>query len=152
MAVPFETVISNALTPITLISGVGLVMLCMTNRYNHTVDRIRQLLAKYHEADSADEPDLLEEIHLIHYRSSLLRRAILSIAISAMCAALMIATNVTTYYLGIDLTVIAFVWLCLALSLIILATCTFALEATFSLHALDLAVKHMPPLNRESEK
>ena len=72
MLIPFDAVVSNALTPITLISGVGLVMLCMTNRYNHTVDRIRQLLQLYADSTNTEEPDLLEEIHLIYYRSSLL--------------------------------------------------------------------------------
>lgn len=142
MLIPFDAVVSNALTPITLISGVGLVMLCMTNRYNHTVDRIRQLLQLY--ADST--PDLLEEIHLIYYRSSLLRRAILCIAISAIFSGLMIATNITAYYLQLELSVLALTWLGGALAMIILATGTFALEATVSLHALHLAVEHLPPL------
>lgn len=153
MDIPFDSVISNALTPITLISGVGLVMLCMTNRYNHTVDRIRQLLQLYADANgSKDEPDLLEEIHLIFYRSSLLRRAILCIAISAMCSGLMIATNVISYYLQVNLSVLSFIWLCVALGMIILATITFALEATTSLHALDMAVKHLPPLDPVTKK
>lgn len=143
MLIPFDAVVSNALTPITLISGVGLVMLCMTNRYNHTVDRIRQLLQLY--ADST-KPDLLEEIHLIYYRSSLLRRAILCIAISAIFSGLMIATNITAYYLQLELSVLALTWLGGALAMIILATGTFALEATVSLHALHLAVEHLPPL------
>ena len=152
MMAPFEHLISNALTPITLISGVGLVMLCMTNRYNHTVDRIRQLLEKYHASDATDEPDVLEEIHLIFHRSALLRYAILSIAISAMCTALMIATNICAYYLDVNLSILAMVWLGLALCMIITGTALFALEATFSLHALDLAVRHLPPLKEETTK
>ena len=55
MLIPFDAVVSNALTPITLISGVGLVMLCMTNRYNHTVDRIRQLLQLYADSTNTEE-------------------------------------------------------------------------------------------------
>ena len=38
---PFQEVLSSALTPITLISGVGMLILCMTNRYSHCMDRIR---------------------------------------------------------------------------------------------------------------
>ena len=40
----FQDMLVNALTPITLISGVGLLMLCMTTRYNHATDRIRLLI------------------------------------------------------------------------------------------------------------
>ena len=40
----FNDSLSLALAPITLISGVGLLMICMTNRYNHATNRIRQLM------------------------------------------------------------------------------------------------------------
>ena len=39
----FAALLTNSITPVTLISGVGLMMLCMTARYNHTTDRVRQL-------------------------------------------------------------------------------------------------------------
>ena len=40
----FVSVLSSALTPVTLISGVGLLMLTMSARYAHTTNRIRELL------------------------------------------------------------------------------------------------------------
>ncbi len=39
--VTYAATLSNALTPITLISGVGLLLLAMSARYNHTTDRVR---------------------------------------------------------------------------------------------------------------
>ena len=42
----FNSIVAQALTPITLISGVGILMLCMTARYNHATERIRQLMEK----------------------------------------------------------------------------------------------------------
>ncbi len=42
--VEFVSVLSSALTPVTLISGVGLLMLTMSARYAHTTNRIRELL------------------------------------------------------------------------------------------------------------
>ena len=42
----FNEALAASLTPITLISGVGLLMICMTNRYNHATNRIRLLMAK----------------------------------------------------------------------------------------------------------
>lgn len=144
MIVPFENILSSALTPITLISGVGLVMLCMTNRYNHTVDRTRELLSQYQAHTDHEEPDLLREIHIIHFRSQLLRSAILCIALSAMLAGLLIATNIFSAFQQVDLSTLAAVWLCLALLMIITATVLFAMEATYSLHALALEVHHLP--------
>ena len=37
----YSVTLSDALTPITLISGVGLLLLAMTARYNYTTDRVR---------------------------------------------------------------------------------------------------------------
>ena len=42
--ISYAVTLSDALTPITLISGVGLLLLAMTARYNYTTDRVRALL------------------------------------------------------------------------------------------------------------
>ena len=73
----FSGMLANSLTPITLISGVGLMLLCMVARYNHTTDRIRQLLARREVGDYENEPDIDREIHLIFRRAKYLRRAML---------------------------------------------------------------------------
>jgi len=72
----FSGMLANSLTPITLISGVGLMLLCMVARYNHTTDRIRQLLARREVGDYENEPDIDREIHLIFRRAKYLRDAL----------------------------------------------------------------------------
>lgn len=47
----FAALLTNSITPVTLISGVGLMLLCMTARYNHTTDRVRQLLKRREDGD-----------------------------------------------------------------------------------------------------
>ena len=37
----FSGMLANSLTPITLISGVGLMLLCMVARYNHPTSTAR---------------------------------------------------------------------------------------------------------------
>ena len=111
---PFQEVLSSALTPITLISGVGMLILCMTNRYSHCMDRIRGL---------------------VKIRTQGLSRG---------SSGLLVATNVFGTYFGFDAAPFAAVWLVLALLLIIAATVAFAFEIRLSLHALGLAVEHMP--------
>ena len=88
----FNQSLALALGPITLISGVGLLMICMTNRYNHATNRIRQLMKKRHEdASQALLPIIDEEIDLLYMRASLLRRGMLSVALSALLSALLVA-------------------------------------------------------------
>lgn len=52
--------------------------------------------------------------------------------------------NVFGTYFGFDAAPFAAIWLVLALLLIIAATVAFAFEIRLSLHALGLAVEHMP--------
>lgn len=144
MLTSFQSMLANALTPITLISGVGLMMLCMTNRYNHATDRIRQLIKRREDSGLANEPDLDREIRLIFRRASYLRRSMLCLSLSAVCSGLLVATNVVSSLSGANLVTLAAVWLILALALIVGSTAFFCMEIGTSLHALGMAVEHLP--------
>ena len=142
----FQNMLVNALTPITLISGVGLLMICMTGRYNHATNRIRQLMAKRESASRHLEPDIDAEIDLIFLRASLLRRGMLCVGLSAVCSALLVVTSVASAFLDYDLLVAEAVFLVGAIALIVTCALLFSAEINLSLHALKLAVDHLPPL------
>ena len=142
----FNQSLALALGPITLISGVGLLMICMTNRYNHATNRIRQLMKKRREdASQALLPIIDEEIDLLYMRASLLRRGMLSVALSALLSALLVAVSVGSRFLGINLMVLESVILVAATLLIVLSALLFSSEISISLKALNLAVKNIPP-------
>ena len=90
------------------------------------------------------EPDIDREIRLIYRRARWLRFSMLAITLSSGCSGLLVATNVFGTYFGFDAAPFAAIWLVLALLLIIAATVAFAFEIRLSLHALGLAVEHMP--------
>lgn len=148
----FNQSLALALGPITLISGVGLLMICMTNRYNHATNRIRQLMKKRREDTSqALLPIIDEEIDLLYMRASLLRRGMLSVALSALLSALLVAVSVGSRFLGINLMVLESVILVAATLLIVLSALLFSSEISISLKALNLAVKNIPPGGGKSE-
>lgn len=148
----FNQSLALALGPITLISGVGLLMICMTNRYNHATNRIRQLMKKRHEdASQALLPIIDEEIDLLYMRALLLRRGMLSVALSALLSALLVAVSVGSRFLGINLMVLESVILVAATLLIVLSALLFSSEISISLKALNLAVKNIPPGGGKSE-
>ena len=148
----FNQSLALALGPITLISGVGLLMICMTNRYNHATNRIRQLMKKRHEdASQALLPIIDEEIDLLYMRASLLRRGMLSVALSALLSALLVAVSVGSRFLGINLMVLESVILVAATLLIVLSALLFSSEISISLKALNRAVKNIPPGGGKSE-
>lgn len=140
----FAGMLANSLTPITLISGVGLMLLCMVARYNHTTDRIRQLLARREAGDYEREPELDFEIHLIFRRASYLRLAMLSLVLSDVSSGLLLTANVLSHLSGISLIGLSSLFLVLALLLIVVSCACFSLEVHTSLHALHAAIEHLP--------
>lgn len=142
----FNQTLSLALGPITLISGVGLLMICMTNRYNHATNRIRQLMAKRPNIldDERQKVVLDQEIDLLYRRASLLRRGMLSVALSALVSALLVAVSVGSRFLDIELPELESTFLVIATLLIVLSALFFSSEISISLKALGLAVETVP--------
>ena len=147
----FNQTLSLALGPITLISGVGLLMICMTNRYNHATNRIRQLMAKRPSVlgDETLRGILDEEIDLLYMRASLLRRGMLSVALSALVSALLVATSVGSRFLDVPVPELESAILVAATLLIVLSALFFSREISISLRALGLAVENIPSGTRQ---
>lgn len=75
--------------PVALISGVGLLLLVMTNRLGRVVDRAR-LLARERAALPTGQERLSLQIQILLLRADLLRKAIVFAAFSALFAAALV--------------------------------------------------------------
>ena len=150
--VEFNHALAGALTPITLISGVGLLMICMTNRYNHATNRIRQLMAKRDTAEASLEPDIDAEIEIIYLRASLLRKGVLSVAVSAVFSALLVTISVSSRFLNVDMSTLEGITLVAATTLIVISSLLFSAEISLSLKALGLAIEHLPKVEGQNQE
>lgn len=144
MITTFHDILSSALTPTMLISGVGLMMLCMTNRYNNATDRIRKLIKRREAMGNEVESYIDREIRYVFRRAALLRHAMLCISSSAVCTGFLVATSVASHFVDTDLTSLAVLWLFLSVGLILLSSLFFFFEVLTSLKALGIAVTHLP--------
>ncbi len=140
--IDYSTVLSAALTPITLISGVGLLLVSMTNRYNHSTDRLRQLLRESNAIAPRRDDDLEHAIDLIFLRVKLLRKAILLVVLSGMFSALLVLMSVLEIALGANFVLIKSLLLLIAVVLVVISTLIFAEEVSTSMKALGLSVHH----------
>lgn len=140
--IDYSTVLSAALTPITWISGVGLLLVSMTNRYNHSTDRLRQLLRESNAIAPRRDDELEHAIDLIFLRVTLLRRAILLVVLSGMFSALLVLMSVIEIAMGFDLVMVKSTLLLLAVVLVVASTLIFAEEVSTSMKALGLSVHH----------
>lgn len=126
-------ILQVAIGPVILVSGVGLLLLSMTNRFGRIIDRARQMHNDPHESSLAQLSILLRRAHL-------LRAAIALAAVSVLLAALMIISLFLGALLSSDIAhVVAALFIACMLALIG-ALVLFIADLNLSLTALTLEV------------
>src|SRR5947207_11523807 len=95
LAISLEQIIPelrDAIGPVILISGVGLLLLTMTNRLGRAIDRARQLKAELPKRSEQEREHVLAQVAIIYCRAKMIRMSITLAAISALLAAALIIT------------------------------------------------------------
>jgi hypothetical protein len=79
-------VLQTAIGPVILISGVGFLLLTMTNRLSRIIDRARELSGER----PGKEAITAKQLEILWARARLVRKAILLAAFGILCAALLV--------------------------------------------------------------
>jgi len=95
-------VLQIAIGPVILISGVGLLLLTMTNRLGRTIDRARILYEKLRSEPPADQDRLRAQLRILQRRANFIRQAIILATISSLLAALLIISLFFAALLRLD--------------------------------------------------
>lgn len=78
-------ILAASIAPVIVISGVGLLLLSMTNRYSRVIDRARELTKDAETAvETARRNLLLEELRILYRRARILRLAIILSSVSIL--------------------------------------------------------------------
>ena len=83
-------IIQLSVSPVIVISGVGLVLLSMTNRFGRAIDKARHLLDKLDHVEAVRRGHLLSQIEIMYARCRSLRLAIFLSSLSLLLMALFI--------------------------------------------------------------
>jgi hypothetical protein len=83
-------ILQVAIGPVILISGVGLLLLTMTNRFGRIIDRTRQISRELRSAESQEADRTLAQLEILLTRARIVRGAIASAAVSVLLAAVLI--------------------------------------------------------------
>ena len=83
-------ILQIAIGPMILISGVGLLLLSMTNRLGRVIDRARILDRELRPGAAEDPHRNREQLRILLVRARLLRRAIVLASVSVLLAACLI--------------------------------------------------------------
>ena len=86
----FLNFLQSCIAPVALVSGIGLLLLTLTNRFGRTIDRTRNLVTELDSNVTKKRNQKETEIRILFRRSNLLKNSIGSIVISIMSSSLII--------------------------------------------------------------
>jgi hypothetical protein len=142
-------ILQVAIGPVILISGVGLIILSMTNRLGRAIDRTRGLAGLYAESGNAHRPRLREQLTLLWDRAKNLRLAIAFACASALSSALLVIFIFIAALWGFGSGWFIAVLFTTALASLILALILFIHDINKSLAALRVELDYSQEISSE---
>lgn len=133
-------ILQVAIGPVILISGIGLLLLSMTNRYGRTIDRARQLAAELRMDDAHDRGRVVAQVKILLRRARLIRRAIIQASLSLLLAAFLIIVLFLTALFGLEDALLISAIFTGCMVALITSLITFIQDLNLSLLALHMDV------------
>ncbi|HLX94497.1 MAG TPA: DUF2721 domain-containing protein [Verrucomicrobiae bacterium] len=131
----------DAIGPVILISGVGLLLLTMTNRLGRAIDRARQLKHELPGRTGHEREQTLAQVAIIYRRARVIRLCILLAALSVLLAsALIIMLFVTALLQWQQAALVGLIFIGSMVSLFG-SMIAFIWDINLSLHALKLELE-----------
>lgn len=132
------SMLQAAVSPVILISGVGLLILSMTNRFGRVLDRARQLGDESRDAPQAERERLASQLKILIGRAQVLRWAISLATLSVLVAAVLVIALFLTAFLQVEVVLLSAILFIVCLASLIVSLLLFLLDINRSLAALDL--------------
>jgi hypothetical protein len=133
-------ILQIAVGPVILVSGVGLLLLTMTNRLGRVLDRAREIARMLREDPSSDSERLLPQLAILERRARLVRMAIAFATTSVLLAALLIIAVFVEALFTVGLVRAIGGFFMSAMVLLIVSLVLFLKDINLSLAALDLEI------------
>jgi hypothetical protein len=134
-------VLQVAIGPVILISGVGLLLLTLSNRFGRAVDRSRHLGREMRDAGEAEQRRLACQVSILYRRARLIRLSISMAAISVLLAAVLIIVLFLTVLSRLEVGVVLISIFIGCLLALIVSLAAFIREIQLSLQALKLELE-----------
>ncbi len=138
-------VLQTAIGPVILISGIGLLLLTMTNRLGRAIDRARQLARELDKLTGPDRDPILTQVVIIYRRARLLRLTIALAGLSVLLAALLIIVLFLTALLHWDQGLPVSLIFIACMGSLSVSLATFIYDIHLSLMALKMELVQVKP-------
>ncbi len=127
--------------PVILISGVGLLLLSMTNRFGRVIDRSRLLTQELRAAADGDRANVLAQLAILTRRAKIVRAGIALAAVSVLLAALLVITLFLGALLRLSIAAAIVTLFVLCMLSLICSLIFFISDINLSLRALWLEMR-----------
>ncbi|MGE4553554.1 MAG: DUF2721 domain-containing protein [Desulfovibrionaceae bacterium] len=135
------SILQASVAPFVLISGIGLVLLSMTNRIARPTDLVRRVLADLKEADPGDRPWLLRELAVLLRRCRILRGAIACAVAAIACAGALVLALFAALITGTPLELLVSGLFAACLLALLASLVLFFWDIRLTLHSLHIEVE-----------
>lgn len=129
-------VLQMAVAPATLVSGVGLLLLCMSQRFATVVARARSIALSASALTGSGQADARRQLYVLSQRARFLRGSVGTATLSVLLAVLLMVVLVTGVIAKIDVAAAAIGLLIACLLSLLLSLGLFLLDVNLSLNAL----------------
>ncbi|MBK7975990.1 MAG: DUF2721 domain-containing protein [Deltaproteobacteria bacterium] len=137
-------ILTFAVAPVILISGVGLLLLSMTNRFGRVIDRARELTVELRGVEHDHRDSVARQLRILMRRAGIVRASIRLAAVSLLLAAVLVITLFVSAVLRLEIALVIvalFVGCMLSLTVSLVL---FIADIDLSLTALKLEVGSVP--------
>ena len=134
----FTKFLQACITPVALISGVGLLLLTITNRIGRVVDRIRHLVTELDHPEAKREEIKTNEIQILLKRGKILKNSIAWLLIGMISSCLIIPLLFIMSVLDTDLKMIGTLLFVISILSLFVSLIYFFKDVLSSLHAISL--------------
>jgi hypothetical protein len=133
-------ILTASIAPVIVISGVGLLLLSITNRYGRAIDRARLLARDLGESDqeSARRRHLAEQLRFTSERARILRSSMLYASTSIFFVSLTVLSLFAEQLLQLQKDFVALPFFALCLISLVISMYYSIRDITVSLRALEL--------------
>ena len=131
----------SSISPLVLISGVGLILLSLTNRLARTIDRSRGLVSEIENEITNKIENKKLQLKILVKRSYILKYSISSISFSILCSSLIIPILLAMNLFQVNLESIGMIFFMLSITGIILSAIFLFIDVSLTLKALEFEVK-----------
>ncbi len=138
------TTLQLAIGPVIVISGAGLVLLSITNRFGRVIDRSRSLAESTHSISTDKTHSIKNQLMILMRRARLLRMAIAFASLSILLAAFLVISLFLIELANLEVTSLIIVIFICCMGSLIVSLLFFIADVNVSLSALKLEMGGEP--------